>query len=149
MMPIIEEGLKYYEAFINEPNNCCRLIEASLSECYHWLSQSFEEFKDITCSFRNLINGYELSYLNDLVKAFIEVRDNSVRIDFRGFVFVPEHASGSEMNLFNIVYEFSNKGEKLYFDNPLGEPCETSEGEAINALLDTLAKIFKLCEERG
>jgi hypothetical protein len=149
MMPIIDEGLKYYEAFIDEPNNCYRLIEASLSECYHWLSQSFEEFKDITCSFRNLINGYELSYLNDLVKAFIEVRDNSVRIDFRGFVFVPEHASGSEMNLFNIVYEFSNKGEKLYFDNPLGEPCETSEGEAINALLDTLAKIFKLCEERG
>ena len=144
-----EDVLKYYVTFVEHSGCCSTLVKASLDELYYWLIQSIEESKDITCSFRNLINGYELSYLNDLVKAFIEVRDNSVRIDFRGFVFVPEHASGSEMNLFNIVYEFSNKGEKLYFDNPLGEPCETSEGEAINALLDTLAKIFKLCEERG
>jgi len=144
-----EDVLKYYVTFVEHSGCCSTLVKASLDELYYWLIQSIEESKDITCSFRNLINGYELSYLNDLVKAFIEVRDNSVRIDFRGFVFVPEHASGSEMNLFNIVYEFSNKGEKLHFDNPLGEPCETSEGEAINALLDTLAKIFKLCEERG
>jgi hypothetical protein len=72
-----------------------------------------------------------------------------LRISFRGFVFVPEHASGSEMSFFNIAYELSENGEKLYFDNPLGEPCETTEGEAINALLDTPAKIFMLCEERG
>jgi hypothetical protein len=149
MMPIIEEGLKYYEVFINEPNNCCRLIKASLSECYHWLSQSFEESKNIACSFRNLANGCELSCLYDLVKTSIEVNGSSVKIAFRGFVFVPEHASGSEMSLFSITYELSDKGEKLYFDNPLGDPCETGEDEAINALLDTLSKIFKLCEERS
>jgi hypothetical protein len=80
-----------------------------------------------------------------LVKTSIEVNGSSIKIAFRGFVFAPEHASGSEMSLFNVVYELSEDGEKLYFDNPLGEPCETSEGEAINALLDTLVKIFKLC----
>jgi hypothetical protein len=84
MMPIIDEGLKYYEAFIDEPNNCYRLIEASLSECYHWLSQSFEESKSIACSFRDLINGYEISCLSDLVKASIEVREGNVEISFRG-----------------------------------------------------------------
>jgi hypothetical protein len=46
------------------------------------------------------------------------------------------------MSFFNIAYELSENGEKMYFDNPLGEPCETTEGEAINALLDTLVKIF-------
>jgi len=141
--------MKYYETFVNDPKNCCKLVKSALAECYHWLSQSFEESKDITCSFRNLINGYELSYLNDLVKAFIEVNGNSAKIVFRGFVFVSEHASGSEMNLFNIVYELGENGEKLYFDNPLGEPCETCEDEAINAFLDMLFKIFKLCEERS
>jgi hypothetical protein len=60
------------------------------------------------------------------------------------FVFIPEHTSGSEMSFLNIAYELSDKGEKLYFDNPLGEPCETSEDEAINTFLDTLVKIFKL-----
>jgi hypothetical protein len=84
-----------------------------------------------------------------LIKASIEIVGSNVKIVFRGFVFVPEHASGSEMSFFNIAYELSENDEKLYFDNPLGDPCETSEGEAINALLDTLAKIFKLCEERG
>jgi hypothetical protein len=84
-----------------------------------------------------------------LVKTSIEASGSGIKIAFRGFVFMPEHASGSEMSFFNIAYELSDKGEKLYFDNPLGEPCETSEGEAINALLDTLVKIFKLCEERG
>jgi hypothetical protein len=52
------------------------------------------------------------------------------------------------MSFFNIVYELGENGEKLYFDNPLGEPCETSEDEAINTLLNTLEKIFRLCEER-
>ena len=140
-----EQNLMYYSTFIDNPNNCCELAVVALAESYQWLTQSFEESKGVACSFRGLANGYELSWLNDLIKAFIEVSNNSVRIDFRGFVFVPEHASGSEMNLFNVVYEFSDKGEKLYFDNPLGEPCETSEGEAINALLDMLVKIFKLC----
>jgi hypothetical protein len=139
----------YYSTFIDNPSNCCQLVVATLNESYYWLSQSFEEPKNVTCSFRGLANGYELSCLNGLVKAFIEVNESSAKIVFRGFVFVPEHASGSEMNLFNVVYELSDKGEKLYFDNPLGEPCETNEDEAINALLDTLAKIFKLCEERG
>jgi hypothetical protein len=125
------------------------LVKASLDECYYWLVQSFEESKSIACSFREHVNGYELSCLNDLVKASVEVRNNSVRISFRGFVFIPEHVSGSEMSFFNIFYELSENGEKMYFDNPLGEPCETTEGEAINTFLDTLAKIFKLCEERG
>jgi hypothetical protein len=54
------------------------------------------------------------------------------------------------MSFFNIFYELSENGEKMYyFDNSLREPCETSEDEAINSFLDTLAKIFKLCEERG
>jgi hypothetical protein len=83
-----------------------------------------------------------------LVKTSIEVNGSNVKIIFKGFVFVPEHASGSEMSFFNIVYELGENGEKLYFDNPLGEPCETSEDEAINTLLNTLEKIFKLCEER-
>jgi hypothetical protein len=83
-----------------------------------------------------------------LVKTSIEVNGSNVKIIFKGFVFVPEHASGSEMSFFNIVYELGENGEKLYFDNPLGEPCETSEDEAINTLLNTLEKIFRLCEER-
>jgi hypothetical protein len=84
-----------------------------------------------------------------LVKASIGIVGRGAKISFKGFVFVPEHASGSEMSLFNITYELSDKGEKLYFDNPLGDPCETGEDKAINALLDTLVKIFKLCEERS
>jgi hypothetical protein len=144
-----KDVLRYYEAFTDEPSNCCRLVVAALNESYQWLVQSFEESKSIACSFRELANGYELSCLNDLVKTSIEVRNNSVRIAFRGFIFVPEHASGSDMNLFNIVYELSEKGEKLYFDNPLGDSCEADEDEAINAFLDTLTKIFKLCEERS
>jgi hypothetical protein len=141
--------LKYYATFIENPCKCSELIVATLNESYQWLVQSLEESKSITCGFRDLANGYELSCLNDLVKTSIEADGSSIKIGFRGFVFVPEHASGSEMSFFNIVYELSDKGEKLYFDNPLGDPCETSENEAINALLDTLAKIFKLCEERG
>jgi hypothetical protein len=139
----------YYSTFIGNPSNCCQLVVAAVNECHYWLSQSFEESKSITCGFRGLVNGYELSYLNNLVKASVEVKESNVKIIFRGFVFVPEHASGSDMNLFNIIYELSDKGEKLYFDNPLGDPCETSEGEAINTFLDILAKIFRLCEERG
>jgi len=61
---------------------------------------------------------------------------------------VPEHASGSEMSFFNnVVYALSEKGEKLFFDNPFGEPCETGEDEVINVLLNMLVKIFKFCEE--
>jgi hypothetical protein len=149
-MPLIKgKTLEYYPTFIKNTGECRRLIVAALNENLHWLSQSLEESKSITCSFRDLANGYELSCLNDLVKTSIEVNGSSIKIAFRGFVFAPEHASGSEMSFFNIVYELSDKGEKLYFDNPLGDPCETSEDEAINALLDTLAKIFKLCEKRG
>ena len=57
--------------------------------------------------------------------------------------------SESEIRIFSIVYELSEDGEKLYFDNPLGEPCEAVEDEAINTFLDMLLKIFKLCEERS
>lgn len=53
------------------------------------------------------------------------------------------------MSAFNAVYELSDKGEKLYFDNSLGEPCETNGDEAINALLDTLDKNFMLCEGKS
>jgi hypothetical protein len=53
------------------------------------------------------------------------------------------------MNLLNIAYELSEKGEKMLFDNPLGEPCEASEDETISTFLDTLTKIFMLCEENG
>jgi hypothetical protein len=141
--------LKYYEAFVDNPNDCYKLIVAAVNECHYWLSQSFEESKSITCSFREHVNGYELSCLSDLVKASVEVNGGGVKIIFRGFVFVPEHASGSEMSFFNIAYELSENGEKMYFDNPLGDPCEMSSDEAINALLDTLSKIFKLCEERS
>jgi len=141
--------MKYCEVFVDSPNNCCKLVVAALNECYYWLVQSFEESKDFTCSFKEIANGYELSYLHELVKASIEIVESNVKIAFRGFVFVPEHASGSEMNLFSIVYELSNRGEKLYFDNPLGEPCEAVEDEAINTFLDMLLKIFKLCEERS
>jgi hypothetical protein len=140
--------LKYYEVFVDNPNDCYKLVVAVVNECHYWLIQSFEESKNVTCSFRGLDNGYEISCLSDLVKASVEV-GSSIKISFRGFIFIPEHASGSEMSFFNIAYELSNKGEKLYFDNPLGDPCETSEDEAINTFLDTLTKIFKLCEERG
>jgi hypothetical protein len=145
----MEMHMEYYEIFVNSPNNCCKLVVAAVNESYHWLFQSFEESKDITCSFKEHVNGCELSCLSDLVKASIEVNGSSVKVVFRGFVFVPEHASGSEMSFFNIVYELSENGEKLYFDNPLGEPCEISEDEAINAFLDMLAKIFRFCEERS
>jgi len=141
--------LEHYPTFIKNTEECRRLIVAALNENLHWLSQSFEESKSITCGFRDLVNGYELSCLNDLVKTSIEVNGSSIKIVFRGFIFVPEHASGSEMSLFSIIYELSDKGEKLYFDNPLGEPCETSKDEAINVFLDTLVKIFKFCEERS
>jgi hypothetical protein len=145
-----EDVLKYYTTFVEHSGCCSTLVKASLDELYYWLIQSIGESKNSTCTFRNFINGYELSCLNDLVKASVEVDGGGVKIIFiRGFVFVPEHASGSDMNLFNVVYELGDKGEKLYFDNPLGDPCETSEGEAINTFLDTLAKIFKLCEERS
>jgi hypothetical protein len=53
------------------------------------------------------------------------------------------------MSFFSIIYELSEDSERLYFDNSLGEPCETSEDEAINAFLDTLMKIFDLCVKRG
>jgi len=59
------------------------------------------------------------------------------------------NVSGSKMNLLNIAYELSEKGEKMLFDNPLGEPCEASEDETISTFLDTLTKIFMLCEENG
>ena len=149
-MPLIKgKTLEHYPTFIKNTEECRRLIVAALNENLHWLSQSFEESKSITCGFRDLVNGYELSCLNDLVKTSIEVNGSSIKIVFRGFIFVPEHASGSEMSLFSIIYELSDKGEKLYFDNPLGEPCETSKDEAINVFLDTLVKIFKFCEERS
>jgi len=137
-----EDVLKYYAAFIEHSGCCSTLVKASLDELYYWLIQSIGESKNFTCTFRNHANGHEFSCLNDLIKASIEVNGNSVKIVFRGFVFVPEHASGSEMSFYNIAYELSENGEKMYFDNPLGEPCETTEGEAINALLDTLVKIF-------
>jgi hypothetical protein len=144
-----EDVLKYYTTFVEHSGCCSTLVKASLDELYYWLTQSIRESKNSTCTFRNHANGHEFSCLNDLIKASIEVDGSSVKIAFRGFVFVPEHASGSDMNLFNIIYELSDKGEKLYFDNPLGEPCETNENEAINTFLDTLAKIFKLCEEKS
>jgi hypothetical protein len=144
-----EDALKYYTALIEHSGCCSTLVKASLDEFYYWLTQSIRESKNSTCTFRNHANGHEFSCLNDLIKASIEVDGSNVKIIFKGFVFVPEHVSGSEMSMFSIVYKLGENGEKLYFDNPLGDPCETSEGEAINALLDTLAKIFKLCEERG
>jgi len=61
---------------------------------------------------------------------------------------VSEHASGSEMSFFNVVYALSEKGEKmLFFDNPFGEPCETSEDEVINVLLNMLVKIFNFVKK--
>jgi len=144
-----EEVLNYYVTFIECSGGCSELVEAALNESYCWLIQSFEKSESITCSYKELAHGYEFNCLNDLVKVSMEVNDDSVRIAFRGFIFIPEHASGSEMSIFNVVYELNDKGEKLYFDNPLGESCETSEDEAINTLLNTLEKIFKLCEERG
>jgi hypothetical protein len=134
--------LKYYTTFVEYSNSCSTLVKASLDECYYWLVQSFEESKNIACGFEEHVNGYELSCLNDLVKASVKIDESGIKIDFRGFIFVPEHASGSEMSLFNVIYELGENGEKLYFDNPLGDPCETTDGEAINALLDTLVKIF-------
>jgi hypothetical protein len=53
------------------------------------------------------------------------------------------------VSTFDAVYELSDKGEKLYFDNSLGEPCEISGNEAINALPDTPDKNFMLCKERS
>jgi hypothetical protein len=43
--------LKYYEAFIDEPNNCCNLIKLALAECYQWIIQSFGDSKSFTCSY--------------------------------------------------------------------------------------------------
>jgi hypothetical protein len=144
-----EQNLMYHSTFIDYPNNCRKLIVVALNESYQWLSQSFEESKGVTCGFRGFVNGYEISCLNDLIEASIEVNGSSIKIAFRGFVFIPEHASGSEMSFYNITYELSENGEKMYFDNPLGEPCEITEGEAINTSLDILTKIFKFCEERS
>jgi hypothetical protein len=48
-----------------------------------------------------------------LVEAFVEVNGSGIKIAFKGFVFVPEHTSGSEMSIFNAIYELSDKGEKL------------------------------------
>jgi hypothetical protein len=144
-----ERDLMYYSTFIDNPSNCYQLIVAALNESYQWLVQSFEESKNVACSFREHVNGCEIGCLSDLVKVSVEANGSRVKIAFRGFVFIPEPASGSEMSFFNIVYELSENGEKLYSDNPLGDPCETCEDEAINTFLDTLAKIFKLCEERG
>jgi hypothetical protein len=72
-----EQTLMYYSTFIDNPSNCCQLVVATLNESYHWLSQSFEEPKNVTCSFRGLNNGYELSCLNDLIKASVEVIGSS------------------------------------------------------------------------
>jgi hypothetical protein len=135
-----EEVLKYYVTFIECSGGCSELVEAALNESYCWLIQSFEKSESITCSYKELAHGYEFSYLNDLVKVSMEVNDDGIRVAFRGFVFIPEHSSGSEMSFFNIVYELGENGEKLYFDNPLGDPCESSVDEAINTFLDTLAK---------
>jgi hypothetical protein len=65
------------------------------------------------------------SCLNELAKASVEVSNNGVRTDFRGFVFVPEHVSSYEMGMFNLIYELGENGEKLYSDNPLEDPYET------------------------
>ena len=65
------------------------------------------------------------SYLNELLKVSVEVNNNGVRTDFRGFVFVPEHVSSYEMSMFNLIYEPGENGEKLYSDNPLEDPYET------------------------
>jgi hypothetical protein len=102
-----EDVLKYYTTFIEHSGCCSTLVKASLDELYYWLIQSIGESKNFTCTFKNHANGHEFSCLNDLIKAFIEVSNNSIRIDFRGFVFVPDHASGSEMSFFNIAYELS------------------------------------------
>jgi hypothetical protein len=99
---------------------------------FNGLFKASKSLRNVICSFRDLANGYELSCLNDLVKTSIEVNGSSIKIAFKGFVFVPEHASGSEMIVFNVVYDLSEKGKKLYFDSPLGDPCETNSDEAIN-----------------
>jgi predicted helicase len=46
---------------------------ATLNGRHYRFSKSFEESKDVTSSFREFVNGYELSYLSDLVKVSIEV----------------------------------------------------------------------------
>jgi AAA15 family ATPase/GTPase len=51
------------------------------------------------------------------------------------------------MSFFGVVYEFIDEGEKLLFSSSIIEPCETVEDDSINALLDILIKIFKLCKE--
>jgi hypothetical protein len=45
-----EALLKYYEAFVDNPNDCCKLAVATLNESYQWLIQSLEESQNITCS---------------------------------------------------------------------------------------------------
>jgi len=58
------------------------------------------------------------------------------------------------LRIFDKYYEELENGfivfkKELAKDNPLGDPCEACEDEAINTFLDALAKIFRLCEERG
>jgi hypothetical protein len=77
---VCEDVLKYYTTFIERFNYYSTLVKASLDELYYWLTQSIEESKGFTCDFRDLTNSYEFSYFNDLIKAFIEVSSNSVKI---------------------------------------------------------------------
>jgi hypothetical protein len=71
------ETLKYYATFIENSCKCFELIVVTLNESYQWLIQSFEESKSVTCSLRGFADSYGLSYLNDLVKAFIGVSNAS------------------------------------------------------------------------
>jgi hypothetical protein len=105
------------------------------------LLKALKSLRALPVALRSMLMVVSLTTLNDLVKTFIEVNGSSIKITFRGFVFVPEHAFGSEMNMFNVVYELSGESEKLYFDNLLREPCETSEGEVINAFLETRSQV--------
>jgi len=49
----------------------------------------------------------------------------------------------NDTTFINFQYILSENGEKLYFDNPLGDPCETSENEAINTFLEKVLGVIK------
>jgi hypothetical protein len=56
----------------------CLLVDSS------WLT--------VAISYKELAHGRRFSYINDLVKVSMKVNDNSIRIAFRSFISIPEHA---------------------------------------------------------
>jgi hypothetical protein len=49
------------------------------------------------------------------------------------------------MSFFNIIHELGENGEKLYFDNPLRDPCKTMRVKI--SMLATLGVLIEISDE--